>query len=150
MGYGLLRFGGAATETARALAAAPGAPVSFNYLGQFPGGGPSGEAPGPRVRLAAGPLGAERSPRAHRTHRLEVNAFVAGGRLRVAFGFSGSIHRRATVEKLSERTAQELKDLAAGRDEEEAARALAPSDFPLAELEEETFRRLATLLEDAG
>jgi amino acid adenylation domain-containing protein/non-ribosomal peptide synthase protein (TIGR01720 family) len=89
LSWGLLRYGGGEAE--RALATLPRPRVSFNYLGRVDGS----------WRFAAAPesAGPQRSPAAHRTHRLEVSALVIGGRLRI--DCTGDRGDRSALERLA-------------------------------------------------
>ncbi|HVT17363.1 MAG TPA: amino acid adenylation domain-containing protein [Thermoanaerobaculia bacterium] len=138
IGYGLLRFAGGDAAAAQALGALPQAEVSFNYLGRLDQvlAGPSPFAP---AEESAGPA---QSPRQARRHLLDVNAFVAAGRLTVSWGFSRNVHRRATVERLAESFAAALRRLI--RYCLSAAEAgFTPVDFPLARLDQRALDRLA-------
>ncbi len=95
LGYGLLRYM-AEGEVARALSAGP-REVCFNYLGQFD----QVFAEGANFRPAAEASGPLRCPRARRSHLLEINASVIGGRLTLAWSYSANLHRQATVEALA-------------------------------------------------
>jgi non-ribosomal peptide synthase protein (TIGR01720 family) len=96
IGYGLL-----------GLEAAPPAEISFNYLGQV-------DATSDALSLfrassaSAGPM---QSPRAHRTHPLEIVGLVAGGRLRITLTYGSRIHRRETAERLAAAYAEALRQL---------------------------------------
>jgi amino acid adenylation domain-containing protein/non-ribosomal peptide synthase protein (TIGR01720 family) len=120
-GYGLLRHLGPA-EVADRLAALPPAEVNFNYLGQLDQVLPEGSP----LRAAAEPAGATRSPHGERRHLLEVNAFVAGGRLRVDWSYSARLHRRETVERLAAGFTAALRELIAAGSEVEDVYPLSP------------------------
>ena len=72
--------------------------VCFNYLGQFDqalsNGGP--------FKLSGQALGAFRSPRARRSHALEVNALVSGGCFSVTFTHVEARHSRWVIERLAD------------------------------------------------
>ncbi|MBW8874482.1 MAG: non-ribosomal peptide synthase/polyketide synthase [Acidobacteria bacterium] len=89
------------------LRAVPAAEVLFNYLGQLDPvlAGSALFAP------AEEPLGDLRGGQGGRSHALEVEARVTGGRLRVAFRFSARLCSRATIERLAERFARSLREL---------------------------------------
>jgi amino acid adenylation domain-containing protein/non-ribosomal peptide synthase protein (TIGR01720 family) len=92
IGYGVLRYLAGHSELG---AIRPD--VCFNYLGQFDQTFSSG---GP-FRLSREPLHAFRSPRARRSHALEVNALVSGGCFSVTFTHVAARHSRAAVERLA-------------------------------------------------
>jgi amino acid adenylation domain-containing protein/non-ribosomal peptide synthase protein (TIGR01720 family) len=132
LGYGLLRHL-RGEEPARRLAEPSWPEVSFNYLGQF-----DQVLPGESLFVRAGePTGSPRSPRARRTHRVDVVGLVAGDRLRIDWSYGGRVLRRSTVERFAERFAATLRELiAASRSAvERGAGSYTPSDFPLAGLD---------------
>jgi len=98
IGYGLLR---------PALEEAPAAEISFNYLGQVDATFDERSLFRPS-HASAGP---SRSPRAHRSHLLEVGGLVADGRLRVSLTYGSRTHRRETAEGLAEAYAYALREL---------------------------------------
>ncbi|MCM3804718.1 non-ribosomal peptide synthase/polyketide synthase [Streptomyces sp. DR7-3] len=133
LGYGALRhLSGAA---ASGLPAAP--EISFNYLGQQDWEPPAGGL----LHALAGGLEGDMSPAAPRPHLLDVLGRVTDRRLELSWSYSRSLHRRATVRRLAEEMAEELRAIvrlcvrpdAGGR---------TPSDFPLATLDQETVDRL--------
>ena len=142
IGYGLLAHQG--DEETRALRLAPSSYVSFNYLGQFD----QMTAEAILFRPTAEPAGPTRNPRAHRTHLIEVGGMVTGGRLLLSLGYSTNLHRRETIERLGASLAAALRALLAhcqlGKEI-----AVSPSDFPLANLNEQTFRKLSAMLDIA-
>jgi non-ribosomal peptide synthase protein (TIGR01720 family) len=135
LGYGLLRY---QHEGARPkLAALPPAEVSFNYLGQvdhvLEASGPFAAAPEDR--------GPERSPRAHRTHLLEVSGAVMGGQLRLTFAFGRELHRRDTVVAVAGWFLDALRALLVHCRSRDAG-AFTPSDFKLVKLDQRTLDRV--------
>jgi amino acid adenylation domain-containing protein/non-ribosomal peptide synthase protein (TIGR01720 family) len=95
-GYGLLRYG-ARAETARLPSPTAAPDVLFNYLGQLDGR----LADGTRLRVAAVPAGTARRGVNHRTHLLEVRAYVAGGALHLDWTYSNARHRSDTIGRLA-------------------------------------------------
>jgi amino acid adenylation domain-containing protein/non-ribosomal peptide synthase protein (TIGR01720 family) len=136
--YGLVRYLGDAGARRR-LAAVPHPEVIFNYLGQLD----QAVAAGRLFRGARESAGPGRSERHARTHLIEINGSVAGGRLSMVWTYSESRHRRGTVEALAGRFAEALRALIAHCASPEAA-GYTPADFPLAALDRETLDRLAT------
>jgi amino acid adenylation domain-containing protein/non-ribosomal peptide synthase protein (TIGR01720 family) len=129
LGFGALRWlGGAGAR--RTLAALPRPEILFNYLGQV-GGGASGDA---RFAFAGERTGAVQSPRARRTHALEVNAVVEDGALRVVWTYGRGRFRRETIEALARGFTDRLRALVA-HCREAGAGGCTPSDFPLARLD---------------
>jgi non-ribosomal peptide synthase protein (TIGR01720 family) len=109
IGYGLLRYLGAEPEVRQHLAAAPRPEVSFNYLGQLDPvlGGDAWLAPAPEW---SGPA---RHPATPRSHLLDVDLSVVGGRLQVAWTYGRALHRQATVAALAQRFLAVLESLVA-------------------------------------
>jgi amino acid adenylation domain-containing protein/non-ribosomal peptide synthase protein (TIGR01720 family) len=134
VGYGVLRY-----LTAEGLPSPTGTPgILFNYFGQFD----QVVAGIPELRFARERCGPWRSPRAQRTHALQVTAIVAHGALEVRWHYSRNLHRRETIEAMANRYAAALRDLVAhclGV----AKRRYTPSDFPLARLGQEGLDRVA-------
>jgi amino acid adenylation domain-containing protein/non-ribosomal peptide synthase protein (TIGR01720 family) len=130
IGYGLLRHlhGG---EAAAELAAQPPAEISFNYLGQLDQVFPEDSVFAPAAE-ASGPA---RSPRALRPHTLAIGGFIAGGRLRLDWGYSANRYERPTVERWAAGFLEQLRTLIAHCLSPEAGR-YTPSDFPLAGLDQ--------------
>jgi len=125
LSYGLLRYFGGDQR----LAARPEPQVGFNYLGQLdstlPAGGPFAPAP-----ESAGP---DQSPRARRRHRIDVDALVWEGRLRVNFTYAARLLARETMERLAAGFSAALQELIAHCLAPEAG-GWTPSDLPLARL----------------
>jgi amino acid adenylation domain-containing protein/non-ribosomal peptide synthase protein (TIGR01720 family) len=126
LGHGLLRHLGP-REARHRLSALPPSPVLFNYVGQL-GQGMGADLP---FTLGRDAVGAAQSPRAHRTHSLELNADVLDGRLRMSWTYSAALHRPATIEALGQGMAAALRRILAACRSGEAG-GLTPSDFPLA------------------
>jgi len=135
-GWGLLRWLAECPEAAQ-LQELPPAAVAFNYLGQLDEALPDGSPFTP----ADEPCGPLRSPRAARSHLLEVGASILNGRLQVEWTYGSDTHRPATIEGQADRFMTALRALidhclAPG------AGGYTPSDFPLAELDQATLDRL--------
>jgi amino acid adenylation domain-containing protein/non-ribosomal peptide synthase protein (TIGR01720 family) len=137
IGYGVLRWLGPDPAVREALAALPRARVSFNYLGQVDGSVSGGAF----FTLAPESPGRQVSPRAGRTHMLEVVGAVEGGELRLRFTYGGEFHRREAVEALAGRFVAELRALV-DHCRAPGAGGCTPSDFPLAGLDQAALDRL--------
>jgi amino acid adenylation domain-containing protein/non-ribosomal peptide synthase protein (TIGR01720 family) len=125
IGYGLLRYLGGDSETARRLSAEPQPEVSFNYLGQIA----QANADGALFALSRESGGAQRSPASARTHLLQVIAKVLDGRFELSVSYGARTHRRETVEKFAADFTASLRGLIAGS-RSESSNGLAASDFP--------------------
>jgi amino acid adenylation domain-containing protein/non-ribosomal peptide synthase protein (TIGR01720 family) len=76
---------------------APAPEISFNYLGSFQSTLEAGSLFG-TLREPSSP---QRSPRARRTHALEIDASIVGGRLSVRWSYSRAQFDAATVERVA-------------------------------------------------
>nr|MBA2525657.1 non-ribosomal peptide synthetase [Pyrinomonadaceae bacterium] len=142
IGYGVLRYLHPDPAVRAALRGLPQAEVSFNYLGQLD----AMLSEGSLFRSAPESSGLPHSPRGQRPHLLDINGFVAGGRLQLQWTYSTRVHRRATVEHLAQGFLEALEALIAHCQSPEAG-GFTPSDFPLARLGAQTFNKLSVLLE---
>jgi non-ribosomal peptide synthase protein (TIGR01720 family) len=117
--------------------------VLFNYFGQV-----DPALPEPRfiLRRAREDAGLMASPRQRRTHLLEINAWVAQGRLVAAFTYDEMCHPRATVEALGAAFTRVLRECAA-----EARSPAVPREPPPSErgLDGGRLARLAAALQKA-
>ena len=129
IGWGLLRYLNSDEKIVACLHSFPSPELSFNYLGQLdrilPERSPFNAAP-----EAAG---SNRSPRALRSHIIDINAHVAGGQLWLSWIYSENIQRRATVEALARSYVEALRLLVEHCCSSEAG-SYVPADFPLAKL----------------
>ncbi|MEA2693842.1 MAG: hypothetical protein QOJ16_3229, partial [Acidobacteriota bacterium] len=151
LGYGILRYLGGDNETAERLRRQPRAEVIFNYRGRDDRGG-GGEAGGVAVPAAFGVAlespGRDLSPRALRTHLLEIDGGVEDGRLRFSWSYHPSFHRRATIERLVQDFGASLSTVIAHCLSPETREPHRPSDFPLARLDEENLSQLGSMLDE--
>ncbi|WP_258382621.1 non-ribosomal peptide synthetase, partial [Streptomyces sp. NTH33] len=134
VGYGALRH--LHPTAGREL---PGLPqVGFNYLGQqdwdAAGGG--------LLRAPHGGLTGGMDRSADRPHLIDVLGRVTGERLEFTWSYSRQVHRRDTVARLAEETAEELRRIVR-HCAEPGAGGRTPSDFPLAALDQTAVDRLA-------
>nr|QEO74597.1 condensation domain-containing protein [uncultured bacterium] len=141
IGYGLLRYLRERDDAAR-LRDLPAAQISFNYLGQFDGAskdsGLFGRAPEA--------IGDVHSPEMRRPHQLDVNGVVSGDCLQVAWIYSPNLHDRATIEELAAGFVAALRALIDHCTSEDVG-GWTPSDFPLAELDQDDLDALVQKLE---
>ncbi|MDE4537196.1 non-ribosomal peptide synthase/polyketide synthase [Pseudomonas sp. ITEM 17296] len=128
LGYGLLRYLGGAEANA-ALAALPQGEIVFNYLGQFDGSFDEAGLFVPAKEYAGAPQDAQ----APLGSLLALNGQVYGGELKLGWNFSREQFDEATIERLANDYAEELKALIAHCCQPEH-RSVTPSDFPLAGL----------------
>jgi non-ribosomal peptide synthase protein (TIGR01720 family) len=109
IGYGLLRYLRGDEATAALLGDLPRPEVSFNYLGELGQQLPEAALFSP----ASEGSGPAQSPAQRRTHLFVITALVAGGRLRVDWGYSESFHRQPSVERLARAFVERLRELIA-------------------------------------
>jgi amino acid adenylation domain-containing protein/non-ribosomal peptide synthase protein (TIGR01720 family) len=147
VGFGVARYIGGDAQVAEKLRALPRAEVGFNYLGQFD----PVAAGDSSLRWLHTPCGPVRSGAVPRAHLIDVDAYVWGGRLRLDWTYAADVHRPETIESLAHSTSDALRALVE-HCRALAARSYAPSDFPLAPLDEGELDRLAELVNesDAG
>jgi amino acid adenylation domain-containing protein/non-ribosomal peptide synthase protein (TIGR01720 family) len=137
IGYGLIRYLASDDCTAEQLRALPQAEVCFNYLGQFD----HVIAEGTLFAPAHEAIGPSQSPRGRLSYLLEINAWVAGGRLHADWTYSTALHHRATVQRLADAFCEGLRALIE-RSRSPEAIAYTPSDFPEANLSQAELDRL--------
>jgi len=148
IGYGLLRYLSGDAELARSLGQAPEAEVSFNYLGQFETGDDAADTGAASIfSVTNEPAGPDMDLRDRRPHLLEISGVVSGGRLHLRFNYSSSAHRRATIERLADAAAEGLRHLIE-RPRSAGEAVYSASDFPLAALDDHSFRELSALLDE--
>ncbi|HEX8160667.1 MAG TPA: amino acid adenylation domain-containing protein, partial [Pyrinomonadaceae bacterium] len=138
IGYGLLKYLGADEKVRERLRGAGRAEISFNYLGQFT------QVLGAAGLFAAAKegAGALRGESGLRSHALGLLGSVNEGRLTLTWSYSENIHARESVEDLAARNLSELRRLI-GHCTSGVAGGRAPSDFPLARLDQQTVERLS-------
>jgi non-ribosomal peptide synthase protein (TIGR01720 family) len=135
LGYGLLKY----VQGAAALAGEREAGVSFNYLGQWDAN-LAGIFQGAAESVGRSQWAGER-----RGAEWEVHGSVHGGQLRLAWGYSRNAHRRETLERVAERFRAVVAEvIAACHDERQRP---APTDFPLAKLDEKRLQGVLARLE---
>ncbi|MCP3804329.1 amino acid adenylation domain-containing protein [Allokutzneria sp. A3M-2-11 16] len=120
LGYGALRY------CAKALGPELEPQVSFNYLGQFSGTG--------RIEL-------HEDGEAERHHVLEIVGQVDDGELEFSWHYSENLHDAATVERLAEDFAANVRAIVE-HCAEPGAGGRTPSDFPLVKLDQSTVDKL--------
>jgi non-ribosomal peptide synthase protein (TIGR01720 family) len=129
IGYGILRYLSQNADIGKQLCGLTTPEVCFNYLGQFD-----------QVRAEPISLGFAQenpgrvfSPKALRSHLLDVIGQVVEGKLQMIWIYSENIHRRSTVERLATEYNSALKALIAHCQSPDAG-GYTPTDFPLADL----------------
>lgn len=141
VGYNALRWLSTDASVRQRLADAPRPEIAFNYLGQFDNLTPTDAV----LNLASEPRGPERSPQGVRSYLWEIDALVHGGRFQVNWTFGKSHHQRATIERLANEYLAELKRMT-DQSQAPGATVATPTDFPLAEIDQQDLDQLAALL----
>jgi non-ribosomal peptide synthase protein (TIGR01720 family) len=142
IGWGLLHNAAEDTAVATLLRRLPQSEILFNYLGQMDQASATGSVITP-AREAVGP---DRSLNGSRSHLIDINGGISGGRLEVEWSYSENLHERATIERLADAFIGSLRGLIASSDSSEAVD-FRPSDFEefgwsqedLSEIEAEIF-----------
>jgi non-ribosomal peptide synthase protein (TIGR01720 family) len=143
-GYGLLRYLGEGTAPDR-LREMPAAEVLFNYLGELD----QGLAQDSLFGRAPEPAGPGRSPRQRRSHLLEINGGLIGGRLRVLWTYSEDLHNRQTIQSLADRFTASLRELIE-HCRATAAGGFTPADFPEARVSQRDLDKLMARIGKRG
>lgn len=141
IGFGLLRWLSGDVSTREALAALPHPEVCFNYLGHFDHL-VTGET---LLQPVDEPHGPDHSPRGQRAHLWEINAYVHEGRFQVAWTYSTRHHHAETIERLAANYLDTLRELIEHCLAPDAG-GVTPSDFPLADIDQDDLDQLAALL----
>jgi non-ribosomal peptide synthase protein (TIGR01720 family) len=133
IGYGILGYLGETAEGVEGKGC--GAEIGFNYLGQLDRVLESGS----RWGGAPEQSGESQDVACERSHALEVNAAISGGRLWVRWRYSAELHDRETIEGLAGSFASAVRRLA-----EATGKQLTPSSqkFRLANLPSDQLRRV--------
>jgi non-ribosomal peptide synthase protein (TIGR01720 family) len=133
LGYGLLRYlRGDGDALSAKLVAMPQSEVSFNYLGQLDQAFPESSP----FRMAKESVGPSHSVEASRRYRLDVRSSVLHGKLGIRWSYSENQYRADTIEALSARVMEALRDLIAHCVAPETG-GYTPSDFDKANLSRE-------------
>lgn len=136
--YGLLRYLCEDEGVRAGLRRLPRAEVSFLYLGQLDQLLP----PTSRLSLSSLPVGETRGRRGEREYLLEVRGYVAAGRLRLGWFYSGEVFRPETIRALTDAYAWALRAIIEHCHTTETA--FTPSDFPEAGLSQQDLDDLLT------
>ncbi|RMF26125.1 MAG: non-ribosomal peptide synthetase, partial [Chloroflexi bacterium] len=144
IGYGLLRYLSQDRETVERLRALPTPEISFNYLGQLDQAVPEGSPFGPAPE-SGGPA---HSPRGKRSHLLEINGVIAGGRLQLEWTYSENLHHRSTIERLAQDFIEALRAIIAHCQSPDAV-GYTPSDFAEFEWDQEDLDDIMAAISEA-
>ncbi len=142
IGYGMLRYLGDA-EMQRALADQPQPPILFNYLGVAQ---PTNESTAPLWRRYDS-MGQLYGPDNARAHLIDINAQVRDGLLTLRWQFAPDHFQEGTIATVADRyitMLARLIDHCLSTEEDQHT----PSDFPLANLQQDDLDGLSDLLAD--
>ncbi|MEG4235326.1 amino acid adenylation domain-containing protein [Microcoleus sp. Pol11C3] len=129
IGYGIIRYLNEDETTRQQLQQLPQAQVSFNYLGQFD----QMLSAFPILGLAQESSGSPVSFKGNRSHLLEIDGFVADGKLQLSWAYNTKIHQRATIERLANSFIETLTGIIHDCLSSEAF-GYTPTDFPDADI----------------
>jgi amino acid adenylation domain-containing protein/non-ribosomal peptide synthase protein (TIGR01720 family) len=133
LGFGLLRYLSSDPVIAETLRQLPQAEISFNYLGQFD----QVLTEAGLFTLAAEGVGPLRSQDGQRSYLLDINCGVVAGQLQVEWTYSEQLHRQETIAWLADEFLAALRRIIA-HCQETTLGGFTPSDFPEAELDQDT------------
>ncbi len=131
IGFSLLKYLCSDPGIRAQMRSLPKAPIVFNYLGQFDQQAAAADIFAPS-KESKGP---ERSRRSQRSHIIEINGNVSGGKLQFEWKYSENLLRRMTVERLAQTFVAELRGIIAHCKTTETT-GFTPSDFRLAKLDQ--------------
>ena len=138
VGFGLLRYQGEEAQIEK-LRAMPTADLVYHPLSE------TADTAGAHFAPASESAGSEPAHR-RRAHALELAGEVTGGRLRLTFTYSDTLHDRATIQSLADRVLTSLRALIAhGRSGQVGG--FTPSDFPEARVSQ---KELDSLMAQIG
>jgi amino acid adenylation domain-containing protein/non-ribosomal peptide synthase protein (TIGR01720 family) len=141
-GYSVLRYA-SSPEIAQQLDRLPTPEVSFNYLGQFD---QTLKEESVVLKVALEGRGNERSANSKRHYLLEINAWIVNGTLECEWIYSQSIHRQETIASLAQSYLEALQENIEHCLSPEAG-GYTPSDFSLANLDDQQLNKLSALLD---
>jgi non-ribosomal peptide synthase protein (TIGR01720 family) len=116
----------------------------FNYLGQTDQALSSS-----LFQLSEAASGPTRSPKGLRRYVFEISGLVIQGQLQVNWIYSHDLHQSATVEHLAQNFMQALRSLIQ-HCQSTGVGGFTPSDFPLAQLDQDQLDAALALVEFEG
>jgi non-ribosomal peptide synthase protein (TIGR01720 family) len=140
VGYGVLKYSAKHRDE---FASFPEPEILFNYLGQQDHYLTDLKL----YELAADTVGEMRFPFNRRAYLVEVNCFIRNGCFHSMWNYSHHFHTETTIRRLAERYHLALRDIIEHcRSPQAGGRSI--SDFPLADLDQDSFDQIAGLLDD--
>jgi amino acid adenylation domain-containing protein/non-ribosomal peptide synthase protein (TIGR01720 family) len=110
LGYGLLRYLHPDPAVRQVISSLPRPDVLFNYFGHLDQALPASPFFLRQAQEDAGPMA---SPHQHRAHLIEINVWVAQGRLIATWTYDEMHHRRSTIEALANAFTRILRECVA-------------------------------------
>jgi amino acid adenylation domain-containing protein/non-ribosomal peptide synthase protein (TIGR01720 family) len=141
IGYGILNY----IDPSNAFIPLSNAEVSFNYLGQFD----QMLSASPYFNLAQESTGSSSALENKRRYLLEINGLIKDQQLQMNWTYSRTIHDSTTIEKLAQGFLISLSSLIEHCQSLDAG-GYTPSDFSLAELEQDQLDALISMVEFEG
>ncbi|NNF16909.1 MAG: hypothetical protein HKN70_09175 [Gammaproteobacteria bacterium] len=126
------------------MQALPQSQILFNYLGQVDRESTSSKY----LSMVDDRCGEARSARCERAYLLEINARIREGQLQLDWSYNRAYHNLATIERLAEVFADNIRTLIDITGSDEATPVHVPSDFPLAGLSQQELDNIAASLGD--
>jgi non-ribosomal peptide synthase protein (TIGR01720 family) len=142
IGYGMLRYLSQDEEIRDRLRSLHQAEVLFNYLGQFD----QLLSEATPLQPSSDSVGITQSPVDKRRYLLDVTGRVSGGQLHMTWTYSENVHSQDVIESLADGFMRELQALIAHCQSCEAGD-YTPSDFPLANLDQQSLDKLLDAIE---
>ncbi|MCC5601607.1 type I polyketide synthase [Nostoc favosum] len=139
IGYGVLQYLGCEQEIQSKLRAFPESEVSFNYLGHYE----QVISDSSLFALPKNSQGINYSQPKNRIYLIELNAIFVQEQLQLHWGYSKSIHRRETIETLSDDFIEAIRSLIIHCKSVETVM-YTPSDFPKANLNKQKLDKFIT------
>ncbi len=137
LGFGLLKYLSNDKDIVQKFRTFPEPEIIFNYLGNLSGVASESQTFRP-IPEFPGPL---HSPKAKRRHLIEINGWVAAGKLYIEWVHSKKIHLSATIEKLAQSYVATLRSIIEHCENPDAG-GFTPSDFSEADLNPEELDKL--------
>ncbi|MEW6736614.1 MAG: condensation domain-containing protein, partial [Acidobacteriota bacterium] len=142
IGYGLLKYLNQEQDIKLALASRRQAEVSFNYLGQFD----QSLREGLLFKLAQESVGLLQSEKGCRRYLIDIVGAVISGRLQLSFNYSGKVHNDLSMEQVANSVINQLGQIITHCLSPDAG-GYTPSDFPLAQLNQQELDKFISNLE---
>lgn len=129
IGFGILSYLTSDAQVSSSLKMIPKAPVCFNYLGQLD----TYSTSQPLFYMKQLNSGLPRDPESVRSHIIQIDCAVIGGKMQINFTYSSNLHLEESIASLSRQYKSFLVQ-AASQAQKHASESFVPSDFPLARL----------------